>query len=1337
MKMCLLCNVLVYFKVVFCCVFFSFTWMSSRLERNLITVVTGQAVEAFDRLFRFLYATSNLVDVRQVATEPEPEVEPPPQPAAVTPPSAALARKLYNPKYALVTLGNPSPTPPAGQNSTKETQNPEVPETKKRGRRRASKEAIKEAPPIHPGLTNLEKACLMSYLPIWPEPDPPSDVIGFINIRDSSKPTQFHLQRSEMFETSQAIRFSSPFSMPKETLPEVAKPRKPTDKHEEMNKLQPAQDNTKAEEVVVDRAQPSQLNAGPGDIESKAEAGEHKSPASGPKCESDTTKTLNTENKLHSNTPTNQEAGHNTTPHLNAHAPPQSSSKASSPNAGRPSHTTQTVTTHPQPDSLPGLNTKKEAETSLRLQSAVVQTTRKLKPDSTQPALPRGPTNWNSNTEQRAQTKTMLPHSDSHAEAVHVQPQNSSEMTLNTQNPTVNHYVSSSSTSAMCPQFVSSTSLSENNHGSITTSTATSACAPSSISSPPSLPHLTSSSTTLNPPLPSASASPSLTSTPPIPKPRTIQLVIKDGVISNDQMLPEFSVVRRPATSTGALGVHHESAVANLVQTLPEKELETVPELQNNSDRSTGAQKDAENTGNIGEAPQQKQSGTSHETKNEKAVGLHGDRAGMQVVAGTNLEAQSDVFISDAPKAESVNIQEIIPEDVEPKTLKSIDCKSTPQTDCATTVQTGTKAPGRAVTGYELAEVPNENGKSVTQCKIYQARALELQRISYSELTPHDIGILETVDSSKAPSHTPVSATRNPFISKNSAGESTHTSAANTHGQQANPSLTPAHCTDSMPNTAKRNTHNAFQEQIPKARGSMHKPEKTLHLHLSDTQLPDLFPPTPDGDSRPIPALIRTPTPDGFFPRTPTPDSRIHTPDPRSYTPDFQTPTADVSEGYVSPLSTTSEEYYECSDSPTHESVFDQVAYPNHGTIEDQFSFTHTNTPNATTTTSPAYNNHSTQVAKLGTADKNTSCSEAQSLSGPSRVSSSSSLVENKVKIGEEEETANERNGGNFDDGTERRGSEETKRAANHVKQGKDSTGEVEKNKESQPQAPKRKRALNQSAVEKPVDGVTPGELTSEGAEPKRLTTVDRNPKNLSVEGETPDKEKTVDRVALGPSGLERKDRPLSTRETEGQKLLNTPPRPPRGQQQGSRATSPSRPSRSPRPLSGHQLLGSRPWAGRQLNQAESKVLHSSFQVLDNTSSPCRPPSRPPPPVAVGAVGCAAGRKKAEISHSQQSLLSRQPLTAQGRARAGQSLNPFSKPQSSVFHTHSNMQPHSQNQTVSAREAHCQEEGRAPFSFTFSRLYSLKGLKDKMSKLPAQSKRGSTSSPVQGRKSMS
>nr|XP_046227825.1 protein FAM83G [Scatophagus argus] len=191
---------------------YSFTWSSSRLDRNLITVITGQAVETFDLQFRELYLMSRSVSLNKVPMVDEPTPDPIPQaaPALV---STAVARKLINPKYALVAAGTHTSPTSSDQNSTnKNTQNPTGLKIMK-GR---PKNVI-EMPPIHPGLANLEKAYLIPYLPTWPEPDPPSDVIGFINIRDEKRANQVHLQRSERFEVSQAIRFSSPLTLPAQT----------------------------------------------------------------------------------------------------------------------------------------------------------------------------------------------------------------------------------------------------------------------------------------------------------------------------------------------------------------------------------------------------------------------------------------------------------------------------------------------------------------------------------------------------------------------------------------------------------------------------------------------------------------------------------------------------------------------------------------------------------------------------------------------------------------------------------------------------------------------------------------------------------------------------------------------------------------------------------------------------------------------------------------------------------------------------------------------------------------------------------------------------------------
>ncbi|XP_064178672.1 protein FAM83G [Anguilla rostrata] len=202
---------------------YSFTWTASRLDRNLITVLTGQAVDTFDKQFRELYLVSRGVNLSKINLEDEPEPEPIPQATPKPPPSAAVARKMINPKYALVSsnVAETGSKTSSDKNSAKNSSslNP-------MGKvLRRPKEKV-EAPPLHPGLIHLERAYLIPYLPTWPEPDPPSDVIGFINIRDNKKPVQVHLMRSEMFETSQAIRFKDPFDAPKEDLPEKARLRK-------------------------------------------------------------------------------------------------------------------------------------------------------------------------------------------------------------------------------------------------------------------------------------------------------------------------------------------------------------------------------------------------------------------------------------------------------------------------------------------------------------------------------------------------------------------------------------------------------------------------------------------------------------------------------------------------------------------------------------------------------------------------------------------------------------------------------------------------------------------------------------------------------------------------------------------------------------------------------------------------------------------------------------------------------------------------------------------------------------------------------------------------------
>ncbi|XP_016297144.1 uncharacterized protein LOC107654540 [Sinocyclocheilus anshuiensis] len=192
---------------------YSFTWSASRLDRNLITVLTGQAVDTFDSLFQDIYVMSNGVCLSKINLSSEPELEFLPKVVPTLLPSATTALKLINPKYTLVsncafTTNRPASDQTSAKNSTSKNQTEVIKQMKE----------TPVVPPVHPGLLNLEKANMINYVPTWPDPDPPSDVIGFINIRDSNKPLQAHLMRSELFEVSQAIRFKDPFHEAKESL---------------------------------------------------------------------------------------------------------------------------------------------------------------------------------------------------------------------------------------------------------------------------------------------------------------------------------------------------------------------------------------------------------------------------------------------------------------------------------------------------------------------------------------------------------------------------------------------------------------------------------------------------------------------------------------------------------------------------------------------------------------------------------------------------------------------------------------------------------------------------------------------------------------------------------------------------------------------------------------------------------------------------------------------------------------------------------------------------------------------------------------------------------------
>ncbi|KAG7505268.1 hypothetical protein JOB18_027524 [Solea senegalensis] len=1047
---------------------YSFTWMASRLDRNLITVVTGQAVDGFDQLFRFLYLTSSSVDLRQVTTEPEPEPEPAPLPAAVAPPSAADVRKLYNPKYALVAAGNLISS--TAKNSTKEPKDDKNADVLDGKKMRRSKDTIQEAPPLHPGLINLEKACLISYLPTWPEPDPPSDVIGFINIRDASKPNQVHLQRSEMFETSQAIRFSSPFSTPKEAPLEVAQ-----HKHENVNKPQSTQNETKAVEPVVDSNRPVEHSAEPRDVKTKEEDVSEQSLATSvpnPEPAKDTSKTLNTENELHLNTTTKQNPGQNsTTSHVSEHTLSQSSSNSSTPSASSSSHTTPTVTTSsPKLQSPSGSIPEKETETSLNTQSC--------------------PAYSNSETE--------VTQIDSRTQALPMRPHSSPEMTLNIQ--TDHSHMHTSSASPVQPQSVSPPSLSEKDSTELSRTDISDGTSVPSISCSTPVPPLISS-TTLDPPVPASSAASSLTMIAPIPKPRTVQLVIRNDGTSEGQKLPEVSVVRRPESrdSTGPLMVGSETDAANVLQTQPEKEPETLAQVQVSAEVKPGALKDTASAGNPKGTTHPHQNVTSQETKDDETVST---AVPPLSPAAPKPHGQSDVLTVDAPKAHSENNQEVITKgEVKNNSLMSSDFKTPSKTDMdsVATVQTDAKALDKTLLGCGFTKEPNEKSEAVMRCKTYLARAHEPQIISYCEVNSPVVDV-------------DVPARTNSRTSNNGGS----------------PSVTPARHADDEPNVEEHNGHDGVATQesqkTPKAQGRSYTPERSRRLNLVNTHMHS---PTTEKHPQPPSPLVRTPTPDDFIPRTPTPGS--HTPDPRNHTLDFRTPTPDMSDGYFSPregsiLSTTSEEYYECMDSPTHDPVFHQIDYLFHGTTVDCDCF-------ACTNASPLHiNTHASEARK--------------SLSSSSLEKLETGSTEMRAKNEEQEDAKGIV--ADLSQEIERIGSNDRKTLTDHFKEAKELAEISGNNKKTQHQVAKGK----QSAVDD--GGVSPREIMNKATGAKRTVAGD-----LMPDRGKPDKEKLVDEAAVRASSVER--RVQSSRDTQGQKS-------PAGQLHASPSRSPRRPPSRPTP---------------------------------------------------------------------------------------------------------------------------------------------------------------------------
>ncbi|XP_043833978.1 protein FAM83G isoform X2 [Dromiciops gliroides] len=184
------------------CGSYSFTWSAARTDRNVISVLSGQVVEMFDKQFQELYLMSQGVSLKTVPMEKEPEPDPIILPTVIPlAPSGTVAKKLINPKYALVKAKSADEI--AKASSEKQESSPGKKFDGKGkvlvGNQLAERpgDFLEQPLPIHPGLLNMERANMFDYLPTWvePDPEPGSDILGYINIID---PNVWNPQPSQM-----------------------------------------------------------------------------------------------------------------------------------------------------------------------------------------------------------------------------------------------------------------------------------------------------------------------------------------------------------------------------------------------------------------------------------------------------------------------------------------------------------------------------------------------------------------------------------------------------------------------------------------------------------------------------------------------------------------------------------------------------------------------------------------------------------------------------------------------------------------------------------------------------------------------------------------------------------------------------------------------------------------------------------------------------------------------------------------------------------------------------------------------------------------------------------
>ncbi|KAI4822548.1 hypothetical protein KUCAC02_008086 [Chaenocephalus aceratus] len=154
---------------------YSFTWTSSRMDRNTITVMSGQIVDSFDNDFRELYAVSELVDLYQEFNITKPPISTPirmPKVERIQPIPVSMSRfqvsvgdsrqvdlkvpahKYYNPKYSLV-FGNSTGLTGSLQDLSRVSDSPVGGLVQRNGLQKGmlqnSKDKVDPAPPQSPG----------------------------------------------------------------------------------------------------------------------------------------------------------------------------------------------------------------------------------------------------------------------------------------------------------------------------------------------------------------------------------------------------------------------------------------------------------------------------------------------------------------------------------------------------------------------------------------------------------------------------------------------------------------------------------------------------------------------------------------------------------------------------------------------------------------------------------------------------------------------------------------------------------------------------------------------------------------------------------------------------------------------------------------------------------------------------------------------------------------------------------------------------------------------------------------------------------------------------------